>query len=319
MALLVTGAMGHVGAWVARRAAARGLAVVGAYRTGLRPEEAAACGAKTQWASLDLADAAAVERLAAGLPIDACIHLAAVSNEAHAWPNPLAAIETNIRATSNLLDAGRRHGWRRFVFVSTGSVFQNSDPATPLPEDAPPSPASVYATTKHCGELLTRMYRTQFGLSAATVRLSWVYGPPIATDSPTRGPIPAFLRAALAGKPRRDASGADFAASFTYVADAADGLLAACLAERLDHGLYHLGPGVNFTASEVAAAVRRAVPGAVIELAPGTEPWTTYTKMRGPLTGDRLQNDTGFKVVHTLESGVAAYADWMRAHPESHR
>ena len=319
MGLLVTGAMGHVGAWVAQRAAARGLGVVGAYRTGFDTEKAAACGPRTQWVSLDLADAAAVERLAAGHPIDSCIHLAAVSNEAYARPDPLVAVEANVRATANLLDAARRHGWRRFVLVGTGSVFQHADAVSPIPEDAPPSPVNIYATTKHCAELVTRMYRTQFGLSAATVRISWVYGPPVATDSPTRGPIPAFLRAALAGKPRRDPAGADFAASFTYVADAADGLLAACLAERLNHDVYHLGPGANFTAGQVAAAVRRAVPGATIELGPGTEPWTAYTKMRGPLTGRRLLDDTGFTVAHSLDSGIAAYAEWMHAHPESYR
>jgi hypothetical protein len=38
--------------------------------------------------------------------------------------------------------------------------------------------------------------------------------------------------------------------------------------------------------------------------------------MRGPLAGDRLWQDAGFMVGHSLEQGIAAYADWMRAHPE---
>jgi len=58
------------------------------------------------------------------------------------------------------------------------------------------------------------------------------------------------------------------------------------------------------------------VPGAVIELTGGTEPWTRYTNLRGPLAGDRLRADTGYNPTHTLEAGVRAYADWMRAHPE---
>ena len=319
MALLVTGAMGHVGQWVARRAAAQGQRVIAAYRTTFRPEAAASFGGDAVCTACDLADPAAVDRIAAEHDIDSCIHLAAVSNEAFARPQPLAAVRANVGATANLLDVARRRGWRRFVFISTGSVFQSSDGVTPILEDAPPSPANVYATTKYCAELLTGMYRSQFGLSSAVVRISWVYGPPVATDSPARGPIPAFLRSALAGIQRRDPSGADFAASFTYVGDAADGLLAACCAKHLNHGVYHLGPGVNFTAGEVAAAVRRAVPGAVIELGPGTEPWTAYTKMRGPLAGDRLRADTGYSMTHGLDSGIAEYADWMRAQPESRR
>lgn len=160
------------------------------------------------------------------------------------------------------------------------------------------------------------MYRRQFDLEASTVRISWVYGPPVVTDSPARGPIPSFLIGALKGEARRDASGGDFAASFTYVEDVADGLLAVLRAPTLRHDVYHLGPGRNFSAREVAEAVRSAVPGAVIELGPGTSPWTTYTPLRGPLAGDRLRQDTGYEVGHALEDGMRAYADWLRAHPE---
>ena len=71
--------------------------------------------------------------------------------------------------------------------------------------------------------------------------------------------------------------------------------------------------------SDFAAAVRTAVPGAVIELGPGTEPWTTYTAPRGPLAGERLQHDTGFTVGHSLEAGILEFAEWMRAHPETYR
>jgi nucleoside-diphosphate-sugar epimerase len=212
----------------------------------------------------------------------------------------------------------RRQSWRRFLFVSTGSVFQTATDATkPILEDAQPSATNVYSTTKYCGELLTRMYRMQFDLSASVVRVSWVYGPPLVTDDPPRGPIPAFLKAVLKRQAIRLPSGADFAASFTYVSDVAAGLLAAWRACELHHDVYHLGSGINYTARQVADAVRAAVPGAIIELGAGTEPWTIHTRMRGPLAGDRLEQDTGFVVTHSLERGVRAYAEWMGAHPEA--
>jgi len=164
------------------------------------------------------------------------------------------------------------------------------------------------------------MYRTLFELETATVRISWVYGPPVVSDSPTRGPIPMLLRRALAGTPLREPSGADAAASYTYVGDVAAGLLAACRAPALSHAVYHLGCGVNFTTGEVAEAVKAAVPGAVIELGPGGEPWTTYTAPRGPLAGSRLSDDTGFSLTpSSLAAGVKAYAEWMRANPASYR
>jgi len=319
VALLVTGAMGHVGREVVRQALAAGADVVAQYRTNVSDRDAAANG-KLVWAQCDLADAGATLALCGSHAIDSCIHSAAISNEKLARPQPLSTVNANVGGTATLLDVARRQDWKRFLFVGTGSVFQNTCDATkPILEDATPSVSNIYSTTKYCGELLTQMYRSQFGLPAAVVRISWVYGPPLVTDEEPRGPVPAFLKATLAGEPIRLPSGGDFAASFTYVGDVAAGLIAAWRAPVLNHGVYHLGSGENYTARRVADAVRAAVPGADIQLGAGTEPWTLHTRMRGPLAGARLSEDAGFAVNRSLEDGVRAFADWMRQHPETYR
>ena len=230
MTLLVTGAMGHVGYEIVRKAAQRGLEVIALYRGTFREAEALAVGPSVKWVQCDLGDAAAVRALADAHRIDACIHAAAISNEAYARPAPLLAVTGNVDATANLLEVARIKGWRRFLLVSTGSVFQlRADTKSPILEDEPTAPANVYSTTKVCAELLTAMYRTQYELSASTVRISWVFGPPIISDQPTRGPIPSYLLRALRGEAIRE-GGADFGASFTFVGDVAEGLLAAASA-----------------------------------------------------------------------------------------
>jgi UDP-glucuronate 4-epimerase len=314
MALLVTGASGHIGLELAKVAAARGMEVVATHRGDLNDAQAQAAGGVT-WQSCDLSDAAAVRELAANYKIDACIHCAAISNEAYARPNPLDAINTNVGASANLLDAARQNGWRRFVLVSSGSVFQlRKDIVNRVMEDQAPEPSNVYSTTKVCAEQLTRMYRSEYGLSSSTVRISWVFGPPVISDQPQRGPIPSYLLRALRGETIRE-GGADFCASFTFVSDVVEALLAAAAAPELRHAVYHFGHGVNFTAGQAAAAVMKAVPGAVIELSGGTEPWTKFTALRGPLAGDRFVQDTRYKATYSLETGVAAYAEWMRTNP----
>ncbi len=120
MTLLVTGATGHVGGEILRQAVQRGMRVIATYRGELRAE----ANLPVTWVRCDLTDAGAVRRLAEEHRIDACIHAAAVSNEAYAKPDPAGAIATNIGATANLLEAARLGAWRRFVLVSTGSVFQ---------------------------------------------------------------------------------------------------------------------------------------------------------------------------------------------------
>ena len=320
MALLVTGAMGHVGYEVAVQAARSGMAVVAQAHRSFDDAAAKRAGPGVTWVRCDLSDPSEVAALAAVHAIDGCIHSAALPNEKVARPVPTEAFATNTGATQRLLELARQGKWRRFVFVSSGAVFQRwTDLARPIPESEPGSPINVYGTTKYCAELLVAMYREVYGVSAAVVRVSWIYGPPMVPktfDGP-RGPIPEFLRRALRGEAIVEPSGGDFAASFTHVADCAAGLLAAYRAEKLAYPVYHLGSGENYPTSRVAAAVGAAVPGSRVSVGGGTEPWTSYGVMRGPLACGRMKEELGFAPAHTLESGVAAFADWMRAHPES--
>lgn len=322
MAILITGGMGHVGYETVRRAAARGEHVVAQYRGTFREADAAALPGNVRWVRCDLAQREDLDALLAAHPIEGCIHTAAVPNDKVARQDPLAAIEANVGGVARLLDAARVRGWHRFLQVSTGSVFQKAlDVTQPILEDAQPAVTNVYSTSKYAAELLTTMYRTQFGVPAATVRISWVYGPPLVPavrDNP-RGPVPLFLKLALSGQPVIEPSGGEFGATFTYVADVAAGLLAAYDAPKLSHPIYHLSSGRNVTTAEVAEAVRKAVPGAIVEVGPGTAPWTDDTRMRGPLAGSRLAEDTGFAPRYSIDEGVAAFADWMREHPTAWR
>ena len=319
MVLLVTGAMGHVGQDLVRQAADRGHRVVAQYRGSFNANAPATSSPGVKWVKAELIDVHAVAALIETHGVTGAIHTAAVPNESVARPDPFGTVNSNVGAVAGLLDQARRRNWRRFVYVSSGSVFQKADCTTPILEDHPPAVTNVYSTTKFCGELMTTMFRSQYDLSAATVRISWVYGPPLVPRERTnpRGPIPWFLKLALGGQPIVEPSGGDFAASFTHVSDVAAGLLAAYEAKALRHPVYHLGSRLNFSTSQVADAVRKAVPGASISVGPGSAPWTDHTRMRGPLAGNRLFEDAGFEPKFDLEQGVHSFAEWMRANPKA--
>jgi nucleoside-diphosphate-sugar epimerase len=133
MTLLVTGAMGHVGYEVVRQGAQRGMPVLALYRGTFDEARARAAGADVQWVQCDLTDAAAVSALADAHRIDACIHSAAISNEAYARPAPLLAVAGNVAATASILECARTKSWRRFLLVSTDPVFQmRADTKSPI-------------------------------------------------------------------------------------------------------------------------------------------------------------------------------------------
>ena len=173
--LLITGGMGHVGYETVRQAAAAGQEVVAQYMTTFREADAEAVGPNVTWAQCDLSDSYELTMLAAAHDIEGVIHTAAIPNDKLGIPQPLRTFQSNVVATELLLETARRLGWRRFLFVSTGSVFQSlPDAVTPVAEDTVPTPKSLYAVTKRSGEMMTSVYAGTYGLSAATVRISWI-------------------------------------------------------------------------------------------------------------------------------------------------
>ncbi|MDJ0957050.1 MAG: NAD(P)-dependent oxidoreductase [Arenicellales bacterium] len=320
MALLITGAMGHVGYETVKQAVAQGIPVIAQYLNTFRTEDAEALGGKVTWIRCDLSDPFEVATVAGKYDIDGCIHPAAIPNDKIGAPIPMRTFNSNVLATQLLLETARQHDWRRFIFVSTGAVYQEwKDKTKPIPETEPPSPRTLYASTKRCGEILTAMYANMYDLSAASVRISWVFGPPLVPrefDGP-RGPIPEYLKLALHSGKVDAPTGGDFAASFTYVTDVALGLLEAYKADQLNHTAYNLGSGENYTTHRVFDAIRTVIPEADVSVGPGAEPWTDFTVLRGPLSCERMKEDFGFAPTFTLESAIADFASWMREHPQS--
>src|SRR5690606_36894630 len=102
--LLITGAMGHVGFETARQAVARGIPVVGQYMNTFRKDDPQSLGPGIDWVKCDLADPFGMALLAAEHQIDGCIHTAAIPNDVLVGPAPLRTFQSNVAATSLLLE-----------------------------------------------------------------------------------------------------------------------------------------------------------------------------------------------------------------------
>ncbi len=113
----------------------------------------------------DLADAAAIERAAAG--VDGIIHLGGQSVEA-SWETIL---HSNIVGAFNLFEAARKQGVRRVVFASTNHVVGFYPRAQTIGPQALPLPNSRYGVSKAFGEALGALYAYKYGLSVFCIRI----------------------------------------------------------------------------------------------------------------------------------------------------
>lgn len=145
--ILVTGATGGLGMAVVRELHARGLRVRATGRSPSAGEVLSGLGAEFVAADLTTTDTG---KLADG--VDSVIHAAALSAS---W-GPRADFEAaNVTATERLLTASRAAGVRRFVFISSPSIFAVYRDRPGIGEgDAPSAPLSDYARTKLQAERL---------------------------------------------------------------------------------------------------------------------------------------------------------------------
>ena len=236
MKVLVTGAAGFIGYHVAQRLLARGDEVVGFDNVNdyYDPElkEARLKGLEEvnrqtnsgyNFMRDDLADRAAVELCFSNHRFDRVIHLAAQAGVRYSLENPRAYVESNIIATTNILEACRQAEVPHLTYASTSSVY-GANTRMPFSEHRPADhPLQFYAATKRANELMAHSYSHLFRLPTTGLRFFTVYGPWGRPDMA----LFSFTRNILAGEPIKLFNNGNHTRDFTFVDDIAEGVIRA--------------------------------------------------------------------------------------------
>ncbi|MFF5718915.1 NAD-dependent epimerase/dehydratase family protein [Streptomyces buecherae] len=185
--------------------------------------------------------------------VDVVYHLAGQPGVRPSWGTQFPVYNArNVLATQALLEAARTRPVASFVYASSSSVYGDAR-TFPTPETACPRPVSPYGVTKLAGEHLCELYRGQYGLPTACLRLFTVYGP-------RQRPDMAFARlldAATGGPPFTLYGDGAQTRDFTYVLDAVTGIRNA--ARTGFTGVANLGGGSPVSMKQAIAAVEDAV------------------------------------------------------------
>lgn len=211
--IAITGATGFLGGALCRRLLADGQPVLALGRDKGKLAALEALGANTV-----ANDFATGTPSAPGLAVSVVVHCAALSS---AWGSTAAFRAANIDGTRSALAFARHSGARRFVHISTPSVYFRFRDQPMVREDAAlPPPVNAYAATKREAEQLVLAERE---LDVIVLRPRGLYG---AGDTAL---LPRLLRAARAG-PLPLIRNGRAETDLTHIDDVVDAVLAALAA-----------------------------------------------------------------------------------------
>ena len=108
---------------------------------------------------------------------DVLNHHAAQMSVPDSVSDPLFDADVNIKGLLNLLEASKKHGVRKVVFISSGGAIYGEASEYPTSEGYQPRPLSPYAVSKFSSEHYLEYYRHQYGLDYTTLRYANIYGP----------------------------------------------------------------------------------------------------------------------------------------------
>jgi len=269
--VLVTGGHGVIGSWVCRELDRRGATPI-VLDVAARPAVTFPDASPPQSVQGDLGDSSVLSALISRHGVTRILHLAAIVG-APAERDPELAIEVNALATARLLEVAAASGLARVVAMSTKGVLgplaaRFLHPSyEPVPTDLPPSPESIYETTKLVVERLVVRAR-EAGRSAAAVRLATTWGPGKSGVSHAGYSLHSdIVAAAVEGRSSHVDVHPDQGYDLVYYADVAAGLVAATTTPgALRSPVYHVGSGHVVTMRAFAGAVETAFPGVRVTL-----------------------------------------------------
>ena len=316
-AVLVTGAQGFVGSWLAERLLDSGARVIAPRRDVSAASRFRSAGIEERCdlVQLDIADHPALVRVLREHRVRAVFHLASQSIAQVAQRSPYPTWETNVRGTYTVLDAcraAREEGEEIGRVVVASSLHAYGPPAErPFTEDDPLRPVHPYAVSKAAADAIARSYAATHELPVAVVRMANVYG---GGDLSFSRLVPDACRALANderpvlrsdGTPERE---------LLYVEDAVGAYLAvaASLDEPENAGrAWNAGAGEPVRVLEVVERLIR-VSGKDVEPDVRGEPGGGSD--RQALDSSAIRDRLGWSAEWDLDRGLAATWEWYAAH-----
>jgi len=228
--------------------------------------------------------------------IDAVVHLGEIVGDPACAVNDDVTIQINIAATRMIAEAAKGYGIRRFIYVSSCSVYGASDDV--LNEDSALEPLSLYAKAKVAAEeSLKTLVGTDF--HPVILRLATVYG---FSPRPRFDLVVNLLTAKGIQEQEITVIGGDQWRPFVHVRDVSRSIKMILESPLGDIAciVYNVGSNnQNYTIREVAQIIQPLIPGSrIVELD------EHYDLRNYKVSFDKIATDIGFSCQYRLENGI---------------
>jgi CDP-paratose 2-epimerase len=332
--VLITGGCGFIGCNLADRLAGEGANVLildSLVRGGVRENAnwlKSRHGERVRISICDIRDPIRV--IDAVREARAVLHLAAQVAVTSSLENPVDDFEINVRGTINVLEAVRLHNSEApLIFASTNKVYGRLIDDTQieragqryLPKDGalaagvadtmPLDFYSPYGCSKGAADQYVRDYARVFGLRAAVMRMSCIYGPrQFGTED--QGWIAHFVLSALRGERLTIYGDGYQVRDALFVSDAVEAWIAVLRNIELARGrTFNLGGGIANSISLleliqlIAGLTGNDVGHDFADWRPGDQPWYVTDI-------SALSKTVGWKPKIGVEDGLIRLQDWLR-------
>lgn len=306
--IVITGAAGFIGSHVADRLAGDNeLLLIDDFSIGPRENLAQfEATSNVRIAEADITNREQMRELIDGAQV--VIHMA-ISCLRTSLNSPLLSHDINSGGTLNVLMAAHEARVERFSYVSSSEIYGTAQ-SVPMSESHPLAPTTIYGASKLAGELYALAYWRTYGLPVSIIRPFNTYGPREPFAGARAEVIPRFALQLDAGRSPVVYGNGTQTRDFTYVADTADGIVAATACDELVGDVVNIAHGKEASINHIAKLL-----GALTNR---SEIPVTHSDPR-PGDVDRHFADTekakrlfGFEARTDLETGLAKTLAWLR-------
>ena len=238
-------------------------------------------------------------------------HLAADPYIPLSYDYPERFMRTNFQGTLNVLMTSKTFEVKRIVHYSTSEVYGSAQ-TTPMDEQHPTLPQSVYAVSKLAGDQLCRVLSKEQEVPVVIVRPFNCYGP--------RETHPYIIPEIISQLARGDElvlGNLEARRDFTYVEDSARAVCMLATKKGIEGEVFNIGSGTDYSVKDIAERTISIMKPLRARIRVDKSRLRPYDVSRLVCDSSKVRKLTGWKPEVTFDEGLRRTVEWYKANNQT--